>query len=187
MGFPGSSKSAFAPLIPIAKLGLPLPALSPSNGFRKPNPDTAARNVESPARGFSMAELTHSFAVKALEKRGIFQPRPYVYVCLRCRYAFLVYGRPDSIVALDRKAQPLPDPENARRLATFANGLCPAFKATTQRRRRETVEQLKPKSIFSLSGVVELFARIGARMRYPYSVEANIHPPTGILPQDLLS
>jgi hypothetical protein len=97
-----------------------------------------------------------------------------------------VNERRGSIVALDRKAQPISEPENSRRLATFAQGPCPAFKAATQHTRRETVELPKSKKL-SPSGILALIARIGAKMRYPYSVELNIHPPAGILPQDLLS
>jgi hypothetical protein len=186
MGCSQSSKFACAPLMPVAKNGFLLLAPSCSNTFRKPNCDMAARNIECSGRGFSTVDLRHSFAIKALEKRGIFKPRPYVYICLRCRYTFLVNERRGSIVALDRKAQPIPEPENSRRLATFAQGPCPSFKAATRHTRRETVELSKPKKL-SPSGILELFARIGAKMSYPYSVENDIYPPAGILPQDLLS
>lgn len=186
MGFSQSSKFACAPLMPVAKVGFPLPAPSSSNAYRQPNCDTTAGNIESSGRGFSTADLRHSFAIKALEKRGIFKPRPYVYICLRCRYTFLVNERRGSIVALDRKAQPIPEPENSRRLATFAQGPCPAFKAATRHARRDTVELLKPKKL-SPSGILALFARIGAKMRYPYFVENDVYPPAGIVPQDLLS
>ena len=184
MEMSGSNKFAFSHLMPAAKVGFLLPVASPSNGYSELHRDSNARFVESSARGFSAADLRHSFVVKALEKRGMFTPRPYVYICLRCRYTFLVNERRGSIVALDRKAQPIAEPENSRRLATFAQGPCPAFKAATPRMRRETVELPKPRKPSS-SAILALFARIGAKIRYPYSVELDIHPPVGILPQDM--
>ena len=173
--------------MPVAKVGFSLPALSFSHDYRKPNFDVAARNVENSVPRGSAADLRHTFLVKTLKKRGIFKPRPNAYLCLRCRYAFLVNERHGLIVAVDRKAQPIPDPENSRRLATFAQGPCPALKSVTQRKRRETVEVPKPKLRLSPSGILSLIARIGAKMRYPYFVESNLHPPDGITPQDLLS
>ena len=65
-------------------------------------------------------------------------------------------------------------------MATFAQGPCPALKSVTQRKRRETVEVPKPKLRLSPSGILSLIARIGAKMRYPYFVESNLHPPDGI-------
>ena len=185
MRFPRSSK--FAPLMPVAKVGFPPPVPFPSNGYRNPGRDAAGRNVESPTRRFSTADLRHTFVVKVLKKHGIFKPRLSVYVCLGCKYAFLVNDRRGLMVAVDRKAQPIPDPENSRRLATFAQGPCPALKSATQRKRRETVEVLKPRLRLSTSSVVALIARIGTKTRYPYFVESNLHPPDGITPQDLLS
>ena len=186
MIFPRSTRSAFAPLMPVAKVGFSIPALSSSHGYRKSNFDVAARNTENSPQG-SDADLKHTFLVKTLKKRGIFKPRPNAYLCLRYRYAFLVNERHGLIVAVDRKAQPIPDPENSRRLATFAQGPCPALKSVTQRKRRETVEAPKPKLRLSPSGILAFIARIGAKTRYPYFVESNIHPPDGITPQDLLS
>lgn len=186
MGFPRSSNFAFWPLMPVAKVGFTLPIPFSFNSYRKPNADSATWDVAGSAREFSTADLRHSFAIKALEKRGVFKPTPYVYICLRCRYIFLVNEGRGSIVALDRRAQPIPEPENSRRLATFAQGPCPAFKAATRRGRRETVELTKPKGL-SPSGILGLLALIGVRMRYPYFVESNINAPAGILPQDLLS
>jgi hypothetical protein len=173
--------------MPVAKVGFSLPAWSFSHPYRIPNFEAAKRNVESSTPRVSTADLRHTFLVKALKRRGILQPRPYVHLCLRCRYAFLINERRGSIVAVDRRAQPIPDPENSRRLATFAHGPCPALKSTTSRTRHETLELPKPRLRLSRSGLLALIARIGAKTRYPYFVESNLQPPDGITPQDLLS
>lgn len=181
MKLSSSSKFAFAPLMPVAKVGFSLPGLSSAPAYRQPG------FVEKSVPRRSAADLKHTFVVKPLKRRGVFKPRTHAYLCLRCRYAFLVSERRGLIVAVDRKAQPLPDPENSRRLATFAQGPCPAPKSADQRRRREPVEVPKLKLSLSPSGILALIARIGAKMRYPYFVEFNVHTPDGITPQDLLS
>jgi len=186
MRFPRSSTFAFAPLIPVAKVGFPLSVLSSSYDYLKLKSNIAARNVPNTASQPSAADLRHAFLVKTLKKRGFFRPRPRIYLCLRCKYAFLVNERHGLIVALDRKAQPIPDPENSNRLATFAHGPCPARKSTTQSKLRETVALRKPKLSTALPGILALFAWIGAKTRYPYFLESNLHPPDGIVPQDLL-
>jgi hypothetical protein len=179
-----SSKFAFAPLMPIAKVGFPL-TMTSANDYRQYRADPSSVDVGSAPPGFSAAELRHNFAIKALQKPRLFKPRPYVYICLRCKYTFLANERRGSIVALDRNAQPIPEPENSRRLATFAQGPCPAFKSPTQRRSRETIE-LPTRRRQSPSGILRIVALIGARARYPYFAESHVDPPAGIVPQDML-
>ena len=186
MGFVRLSNFAFPPSMPVATVGFPLPTPSPSSTDRQPKPDASPRNARNPARGFSAADLRHNFVIKALEKPGIFKRRPYVYICLRCRYTFLVNERRGSIVALDRKAKPITEPENSKRLATFAQGPCPAFEPVAQRRNRKTIELSKPRPRLPPSGILARLALIVSGMRYPYFKESNIEPPAGILPQDLL-
>jgi hypothetical protein len=186
MGSLWSGTFALGMMMPFAKVGFPLPMPSLSNDYRKPDRGTSAQNVESSTGGFSTADQKHSFVIKALQKAGILKPRPYIYICLRCKYTFLVNERRGSIVALDRKAQPIPEPENSRRLATFVQGPCPAFRAAIQGRRFEGVE-LKKLKRRSPSRFFQFCARLGAKTRYPYFVEKDIHAPLGISPPDLLS
>jgi hypothetical protein len=180
-----SRRFEFASSIPLAKVGLPLPISLISNAFHNSCCEST-QNGQSSARRFSVGDLRHNFAIKALQKPGIFRPRPYLYICVRCRYTFLVNERRGSIVALDRKGQTIPEPENSRRSATFAEGPCPAFKtAIRPYTQRETVDLRKPRRL-SLSAIWGLVALIGIKMRYPYFVESNIHSPAGIVPQDML-
>lgn len=186
MGPSWSGTFALGMMRPLAKVGFPLPMPSFSNGYRKPDSAASAQNAESSTRGFSTADQKHSFVIKSLQKAGILKPRPYIYICLRCRYTFLVNERRGSIVALDRHAQPIPEPENSRRLATFAQGPCPGYKVAVRGNPPETASFAKRKRR-SLSGVFDLLTCVCAKMRYPYSLEKSVRPPVGILPADLLS
>ncbi len=187
MILPRSAAFSFAPLMPVAKVGFPLPTPFFPNGYRKGDFETSRGNSQSFAPRASIAAPKHTFVINALKKRGVFKPRPYIYCCLGCGYIFLVNEQHGLIVAVDRKAQPLPDPENSKRLATFAHGPCPAAKSATRSKFRETVDLSKPQSRPAPSGILALLARFGAKTRYPYFVEANLQPPDGITPQDLLS
>jgi hypothetical protein len=77
--------------------------------------------------------LGHSFAVKILDKLpGYFQPRRYHFFCVRCRWSFLVNnGRRGVITAIDEDGNPIDAPEAERRIATLAQGPCPALKILT--------------------------------------------------------
>jgi hypothetical protein len=179
-----SRRFAFVP-IRVAKAGFPLPTPFISNALHSSCCEST-QNGQSSARRSSVEDLRHNFVIRALQKPGIFRPRPYLYICVRCRYTFLVNERRGSIAALDRKGQTISEPENSRRSVTFAEGPCPAFKtAIRPYTRRETVELRKPRRL-SLSAIWGLVALIGIRMRYPAFVESNIHPHPGIVPQDML-
>jgi hypothetical protein len=72
--------------------------------------------------------MRHDFVITLLPRRGERSRCRYRYVCLRCRWTFLVWS--DALVrAVDHRDQPLPEPEAARRLATFALGPCPGLAA----------------------------------------------------------
>jgi hypothetical protein len=176
-------KSALIPSMPVAKIGFALPTPSPSFGglYCESDFDLSARNVESPAPRVPKPDLKHSFVIRAMKRRGLFKPRLRVYACIRCRYTFLVNERRGVIVAVDRKVQPISNPANSSRIATFQHGPCPALKSATHK-IRVGVERPRPQS-----GLLAFIARIGAKTRYPYFVESNLHPPDGITPQDLLS
>jgi hypothetical protein len=182
MRFLQPRKFALIPSMPVAKIGLAFPTPSSSFGglYSESDFDLSARNVESPAL-VPKPDLKHSFVIRAMKRRGIFKPRLRVYACLRCRYTFLVNERRGLIVAVDRKVQLISNPENSSRLATFHHGPCPALKSATHK-IRVGVERPRPRS-----GLLAFIARIGAKTRYPYFVESNLHPPDGITPQDLLS
>jgi len=82
--------------------------------------------------------MRHNFAIKALEKPGLFKPRPYLYYCIRCKWTFRVNDRRGSVVAVDNAGQPLPAGENAKRVATFAEGPCPTLRQLAGVRGRNT-------------------------------------------------
>jgi hypothetical protein len=84
--------------------------------------------------GLNLQEKRHSFAIETLPKPGRFASRPYLYMCVRCKWTFRVNDAPGSIVAIDLNGQPLPEPENSPRAATFAVGPCPALKTITARK-----------------------------------------------------
>lgn len=71
----------------------------------------------------------HSFVIKSLGRLpGIFQPHRHVYVCLRCKWSFIVNdGRRGVTTAVDRDLNPIASAEASQRLATFANGPCPSL------------------------------------------------------------
>lgn len=172
-----------APLAPIAKVGVSIPTLSYPYAYREP----AAQQVKNPAPVTSTQDLGHTFVVRGLRKRGMFKPRSYVYFCLRCKYAFLRNEGSGLITALDRSAQPIPDPENSGRLATFAHGPCTALKPTAQGKRLQVIELPTSKRRVSLAGILAAIIRTVSKTRYPYFVESNLNPPHGITSQDLLS
>jgi hypothetical protein len=128
---------------PLSKTGdLPVVGIYPWNSVsaihplgRSSSPATsAARKLPKHA---ALQERRHSFAIEALPKSEKFRSRPYLYMCVRCKWTFRVNDRPGSIVSIDQTGQPLAEPENCRRAATFTVGPCPAFKGLI---RRQTVE-----------------------------------------------
>src|SRR5437870_2888927 len=74
-------------------------------------------------------DLHHTFSIWLLGRRpGFFQPQRYVYRCIRCKWAFLVNEpRRGRVLALDEHDARLEGGEAERRLATFADGPCPAL------------------------------------------------------------
>lgn len=75
--------------------------------------------------------LGHNFAIWVMgRKPGWFKPQRYMYRCLRCKWAFVVNDdyRGSLRIAADRASECTPE-EEARRLATFAEGPCPGYQA----------------------------------------------------------
>jgi hypothetical protein len=105
--------------------GIPLPLDTAHGNKGGMNPDHIAN--ESTTRAIAAGKLKHNFAIKLLKKTGLFQPQPYLYFCVRCRFTFLVNQTRGSIVAVNPDGKPLSEPENSARIATFAEGPCPAL------------------------------------------------------------
>ena len=71
-------------------------------------------------------QMPHNFVIEPLGRQpGWFKPQQYRYYCICCRWMFLVEGR--KICALNESGEPLPEPENGQRFASFALGLCVAM------------------------------------------------------------
>src|SRR5579862_228724 len=121
---------------PVPKGGIQMPlAISPT-GYRELNRLYPSPRREYAEKPFSPEEMNHNFAIRALRKPSFFARRPYIYLCVRCQQIFLVNGRGSSIIALDRNRNPLPEPENSRQVATFAEGPCPSFRFASKFNRR---------------------------------------------------
>jgi hypothetical protein len=131
-------------IAPVPRFGIQMPLAVSSTGYRELDRlyPSARRNYS--AKPFSPEEMKHNFAIRALKKPGFFARRPYIYLCVRCQQLFLVNERRDSVLAIDRNRNPLPEPENSRQVKTFAEGPCPSFRFASkfprQRRPATTVE-----------------------------------------------
>jgi hypothetical protein len=130
---------------PVSKMGsMPLMGIYPWNSITATNPQwrsysraaTIAKSVSKPG-ALALQERRHSFAIEALPKGEGSKSPPYLYMCVRCKWTFRVNDRPGSIFSIDQTGQPLAEPENSQRAATFAVGPCPALKGLI---RRQTVE-----------------------------------------------
>ena len=124
---------------PVSKIGsMPLIGIYPWNSTDSqwrshPSAATTARRAVKPG-ALAPQERRHSFAIEALPKSAGFKSRPYLYMCVRCKWTFRVNDRPGSIVSIDQTGGPLAEPENFRRVATFALGPCPALRNLAGRR-----------------------------------------------------
>jgi hypothetical protein len=84
--------------------------------FRPRRPTSAL--AQKPAR--------HEFAIEDLGQARWLTPHRYRYFCIRCRWLFLIENRLGDATAVDESGQPLREPEQGTRVATFALGPCPA-------------------------------------------------------------
>ena len=91
-----------------------------------PRPLPPARRFQG---AFSPREARHNFVVEILPKPAWNKSRPYLYTCARCKWAYRVNDSAGSIIPLDGKGEPLPEPLRSRRAAAFAEGPCGAFPA----------------------------------------------------------
>ena len=124
----GLSKVAEAPAIPIRPRVTQHRSMEPAF----PLPLSHARRFQG---AFSVRETRHNFIVEVLPKPAWNKSRPYLYTCARCKWAFRVNDSAGSIVPLDAKGEPLPEPMRAHRVETFAEGPCGAFPAYALERR----------------------------------------------------
>ena len=137
------------PISPVTKIGvLPLMGVYPWNLATpipyQPRLKTAARTQSGLGKAGNLLRLQeqrHSFAIESLPKDPKSKSRPYLYMCVRCKWTFRVNDRPGSIVTIDQNGSPLSEPENSRRIATFAVGPCPALKILAG---RQTVHIPRP-------------------------------------------
>jgi hypothetical protein len=120
---------------PLSKAGhLPVMGVYPWNSATAIHPrwwsgpqgtSTARRPPKNAA--LALQERRHSYAIEVLPKSEKATSRPYLYMCVRCKWTFRVADRPGSIISIDPTGEPLAEPENSRRAATFSVGPCPAF------------------------------------------------------------
>jgi hypothetical protein len=94
-------------------------------------------SARKPAKDAALAPQVrrHSFAIEALPKSEKSTSRPYLYMCVRCKWTFRVNDRPGSVFSIDQTGEALAEPENSRRAATFSIGPCPAFTGPVFRKR----------------------------------------------------
>jgi hypothetical protein len=119
-----------------AKTRMPIPTPPPPRAYSEVSRTIRDIDFETVDRAITPESLRHNYAIRALEKPGLFQPRPYVYTCVRCRYSFIVNESRGSILSVDRNGTPLPEPENTTRIETLADGPCPSLRMQTRQAHR---------------------------------------------------
>jgi hypothetical protein len=74
-----------------------------------------------------VSHFRHDYVIKSLGRLpGLFKPHRYVYLCIRCKWSFVVNdGQRGVITAVDHELKPLVDHKAGERLATFGAGPCP--------------------------------------------------------------
>jgi|HubBroStandDraft_1064217.scaffolds.fasta_scaffold197220_2 hypothetical protein len=72
-------------------------------------------------------EMKHSFALQPLSDAAFGSAREFLCHCVRCKWTFQVSPDRGTIVAFNNVGEPLDGAEATRRIATFAEGPCPAF------------------------------------------------------------
>lgn len=135
----------------------------------------------------ALPERRHSFAIEALPRSEKSTSRPYLYMCVLCKWTFRVNDHAGSIISIDQTGGPLAEPKNSRRAATFGIGPCPVFKDPLDRKR--TIE-IPPLSWFARTKH-SLTRRVSAMWRRwsgERALEIPIDPTatTTIMADDLL-
>jgi hypothetical protein len=157
-------------IAPVPKFGIQMPlAVSPTGygELHRLYPSARRKYSDKP---FSPDEMKHNFAIRSLKKPGFFARRPYIYLCVRCQHIFLINGRRGSIVAIDRNRNPLPEPENSRQVATFAEGPCPSFRLSAKYPRSRQPATTERLSMFKL-GLLRILASFCPEFRGHKNIE----------------
>jgi hypothetical protein len=178
---------------PVSK-GLPVMGVYPWNSVTALHPrwrngpplTSTARKLPKPA-ALDLPERRHSFAIEALPNSEKPTSRPYLYMCVRCKWTFRLNDRPGSIISIDQTGQPLGEPENSQRAATFSVGPCPAFKGPVLRRRTMEIPALgwfartRYRIMRQLSAMWRRWSGESA-----YEIRMDPAATTTIMPEDLL-
>jgi hypothetical protein len=180
---------------PVSKIGsMPLMGIYPWNSITAINPQWRSNSravtsawIASKPGALAPQERRHSFAIEALPKSEKSASRPYLYMCVRCKWTFRVNDRPGSIVSIDQTGEPMAEPENSRRAATFRVGPCPAFKGPVLAKR--TIE-IPPLGWFAQTRdrVMRQVAAMWRRWSGESACETRMDPAatTTIMAEDLL-
>jgi hypothetical protein len=108
-------------------------------------------------------------------------------MCALCEWTFRVNDHAGSIISIDQTGEPLAEPENSRRAATFGAGPCPASKDPLHQRR--TIE-IPPLGWFARTklGVMRQVFAMWRRWTGESAREIPIDPAatTTIMADDLL-
>jgi hypothetical protein len=78
-------------------------------------------------RHLSSEDMKHNFAVQRAEESAFGSPREMICFCVRCKWTFQVSPDTGSILAFNNVGEPLEGREAEKRVASFAEGPCPAF------------------------------------------------------------
>jgi hypothetical protein len=112
--------------------------------------------------------VRHDFVIKSMGRLpGFFKPHRYLYVCMRCKWSFMVNdGKRGVITALDRDRNPVNGADARERLKTFEIGPCPglAVFARTPMFSR-TTQSVRLREI-GLTGTTEADADSPRRVRH---------------------
>lgn len=99
-----------------------LPSASPNH-----DSDPEGHGGNDRERHLSASEMKHRFALQLVKESALGNPREYLCHCIRCKWTFQVSPDRGSVVAFNNIGEPLDGPEATKRVATFADGPCPAF------------------------------------------------------------
>ena len=91
------------------------------------DPDPKVDEGQNSAGHLSAEDMKHRFAVQPLNESTLGSRREFLCHCIRCKWTFQVSPESGWIVAFNNVAEPLAGAEATRRIATFAEGPCPAF------------------------------------------------------------
>jgi hypothetical protein len=93
----------------------------------EPDPDPKMEDGHEPEHHLSADDMKHRFALQPLNDSAFGSAREFLCHCIRCKWTFQVNPDRGSIVAFNNVGEPLEGAEATRRIATFAEGPCPAF------------------------------------------------------------